>query len=169
MKLVAPPLLLLLTACQVLDEDGSRSGQVPPGSVVELHQDVTIPSDQAGVFIQGTPIGDRYRHDAACRLELRTVAPEPRTVRADRFNIERVNRTSELFSRRATDLQPARFYPFRDGPHLLTFTTYLYLSSERQPDVSRLVCAHLQSSDQNPRHLTAGEMRTVLAPIMSLY
>lgn len=169
MKLIAPPLLLLLTACQVLDERGARDDPFPPGIILELHRDVTIPPGQAGAFIQGTSIGDRYRHDAACRLELRVVAAKPHTVRADRFNVERVNRTSEIFSSRVSELRPARFNRFEDGPHLLTFTTYFYLRSDRQPDVFRLVCAHLQSSDQRPRHLTPSEIRAVLAPIMSLY
>jgi len=40
-----------------------------------------IPPDQAGVFIQGTRIGDRYRYDATCRLEVRSVDETPRTVR----------------------------------------------------------------------------------------
>lgn len=168
MKLIALPLLLLLTACQALNESEGRYAQLPPDAVVELHQDVSIPADQAGVFIQGASIGNRYRYDAACRLELRTVAAAPRTVRADRFSIERVQRTSEIFSNRLNALRPARFGRFEDGPHLLTFTTYLYLHSDHQPEVFRLVCAHLQSSDQHPRHLGADEIRAVLAPIMSL-
>ncbi|MBK7543425.1 MAG: hypothetical protein IPP10_16970 [Candidatus Competibacteraceae bacterium] len=170
MKLSAIPLLLLLAACQALDGSGNRAFNIPPGTLLDLHQDIGIPSDQAGAFIQGTRIGDRYRYDAVCRLEVRTVAAAPRTVRADRFTVERVNRLSELFSTRASGLRHARFSRFDDdGPHLFTFTTYLYLHSDRQPEVFRLGCSHLQASDQNPRHLTAAEIRTTLAPIMMLY
>lgn len=122
------------------------------------------------LFIRGARIGDRYRYDAVCRLEVRTVAAAPRTVRADRFTVERVNRLSERFSVRADRLRHARFSRFDDdGPHLLTFTTYLDLHSDRQPEVFRLGCSHLQASDRNPRHLTADEIRTTLAPIMTLY
>lgn len=41
------------------------------------------------------------------------------------------------------------------------------MHSDRQPDVFRLVCSHLQDSAQNPRHLTAAELRTALAPVVT--
>lgn len=171
MQLGVVALLLLLAACQVLDaEDYVRAFHIPAGTALDLHQDLTIPPDQAGGFIQGTRIGDRYRYDAACRLEVRTVASSARVVRADRFIVERVSRAWEIFSSRVVGLRYVRFaHSFEEGPHLLTFTTYLYLHSDRQPEVFRLVCSHLQDSAQNPRHLTVAEIRTVLAPIMTLY
>jgi hypothetical protein len=163
--------LLLLVACQVPNEEGAaRVFLLPTGTPLDLHRDLVIPSDQAGVFVQGTRIGDRHRYDAACRLEVRTVAPSPQTVRADRFAVERVERIWEIFSGRVSGLRYARFAPrFDEGSHLLTFTTYLYLRSDRQPDVFRLACSHLQDSARNPRHLTVDEIRTVLAPVATLY
>lgn len=169
MRLTLLPLLLLLAACQAAGPGSAQDARAWAGAILELHQGIEIPADQAGAFIRGTPIGDRYRYDAACRLELRTVSATSRTVRADRFAVERADQISELFSERPSGLRPARFYRFRDGPHLLTFTTYLYLRSDRQPDVFRLACAHLQSSDRNPRHPTESEIRTVLAPIISVH
>lgn len=160
---------LLLVACQVLDsEDQSPAYQVPSGTLLELHQDLVIPPDQAGVEIRGTSIGDRYRYNAVCRLEVWTISDAPRTVRADRFHVERIGREWQIFSSRVSDLRPVALFD-SDGPHLLWYATFLYLHSEQQPDVYRLVCGHLQNSDQNPRHLTVSEIRTVLAPVMSLH
>lgn len=163
------PLLLLLTACQVLEVAGdARADRLPRGTPLDLHQNLTVPPDQAGVFIQGTRIGDRYRYDAVCRLETRTVAATFRTVTADRFTVERVRQEWERFSQRESGLRRVGLFD-GDGPALLRFSTILYLRSERQPDVFRLVCSHLQDSAQQPRHLTAAEIRTVLAPVMTLY
>ncbi|MBK8181611.1 MAG: hypothetical protein IPK63_01325 [Candidatus Competibacteraceae bacterium] len=164
-------LSLFLSGCQILEEEGNTQAfHIPIGTQLDLHQALMIPADQAGAFIQGTRIGDRYRHDATCRLEVRALASVPRPVRADRFTVERVNRAWEIFSSRGTGLRYARFVrDFKEGPSLFTFTTYLYLHSEQQPDVFRLVCSHLQNADQNPRHLTANEIRTVLTPIMTLH
>lgn len=61
MKWSIPPLLLLLVACRVLDGAVETSAdRIPVGTLAVLHRDLVIPPDQAGVFIQGTPIGDRY-------------------------------------------------------------------------------------------------------------
>jgi len=159
---------LLLTACQALDYEGQAPAyRIPTGTVLELHRDLIVPPGQAGVNIQGTAIGDRYRYDAVCRLEVLTVDDSPRPVRTDHFTVERVGREWEIFSNRASGLRYVALFE-RDGPHLLLFTTFLYLRSERQPDVFRLACGHLQNSDQNPRHLTVAEIRATLAPIMTL-
>lgn len=159
---------LLLTACQALDYEGQAPAyRIPTGTVLELHQDLIVPPGQAGVNIQGTAIGDRYRYDAVCRLEVLTVDDSPRPVRTDHFTVERVGREWEIFSSRASGLRYVALFE-RDGPHLLLFTTFMYLRSERQPDVFRLACGHLQNSDQNPRHLTVAEIRATLAPVMTL-
>ena len=167
MKWSALPLLLLLVACRWLDGAGEAGAdRIPRGTLLDLHRDLTIPPDQAGVFIQGTPIGDRYHYDAACRLEIRSVEAIPRTVRADRFTVVRVVQDGERFSQRETGLRRVRLFD-PDGPALLRFSTALYLHSDRQPDVFRRVCSHLQDSAQNPRYLTAAEIRTVLAPVVT--
>jgi|APTNR8051073442_1049403.scaffolds.fasta_scaffold11746_2 hypothetical protein len=159
---------LLLVACQALDYEGQAPAyRIPTGTVLELHRDLIVPPGQAGVNIQGTAIGDRYRYDAVCRLEVLTVDDAPRPVRTDHFTVERVGREWEIFSNRASGLRYVALFE-RDGPHLLLFTTFLYLRSERQPDVFRLACGHLQNSDQNPRHLTVAEIRATLAPVMTL-
>lgn len=159
---------LLLTACQALDYEGQAPAyRIPTGTVLELHRDLIVPPGQAGVNIQGTAIGDRYRYDAVCRLEVLTVDDSPRPVRTDHFTVERVGREWEIFSSRVSGLRYAALFE-REGPHLLLFTTFLYLRSEQQPDVFRLACGHLQNSDQNPRHLTVAEIRATLAPVMTL-
>ncbi|MCU0806477.1 MAG: hypothetical protein MUC53_00560 [Candidatus Contendobacter sp.] len=167
MKWSVLPLLLFLVACRTLDSaDGTGADRIPVGTLAVLHQDLVIPPNQAGVFIQGTPIGDRYRYDAACRLEVLTVDATFRTVVADRFTVVRVVQDWERFSQRESGLR--RVSLDYDGPALLRFSTTFYLQSDRQPDVFRLVCSHLQDSGQNPRFLTAAEIRTTLAPVMTL-
>lgn len=161
--------ILFLTACSALDGlDVGRHERIPVGTPIDLHRNLTIPSGQAGVFVPGTSIGDRYRYEAVCRLEVYSIDKTPRTVVADRFTIVRFSQEWERFSQRETGLRYVSLQDY-DGPALLRFTTYLYLHSDRQPDVFRLVCSHLQDSAQQPRYLTAEEIRTVLAPTMTLH
>jgi len=161
--------LLLLTGCSALDGmDADYHNRIPVGTRIDLHRNLTIPSGQAGVFVPGTSIGDRYRYEAVCRLEVRSIDNVPRTVAADQFIVVRFNQEWERFSQQQTGLRYASLRDY-DGPALLQFTTNLYLHSDRQPDVFRLVCSHLQDSAQQPRYLTVEEIRTVLAPTMTLY
>ncbi|MCB1777354.1 MAG: hypothetical protein KDI50_07950 [Candidatus Competibacteraceae bacterium] len=161
--------LLLLTACAALDGmDADDHKRIPVGTRIDLRQNLTIPPGQAGVFVPGTAIGDRYRYEAACRLEVRSIDNAPRTVAADQFTVVRFNQEWERFSQQPTGLRYASLRD-HDGPALLRFTTNLYLHSDRQPEVFRLVCSHLQDSAQQPRYLTVEEIRTVLAPIMTLH
>ncbi|HRF44805.1 MAG TPA: hypothetical protein PLD30_11305 [Candidatus Competibacteraceae bacterium] len=161
--------ILLLAACSALDGlDVDRRDRIPTGTPIDLHQNLTIPSGQAGVFVLGTSIGGRYRYEAVCRLEVYSIDEKPRTVVADRFTIVRFSQEWERFSQRETGLHHVSLQDY-DGPALLRFTTNLYLHSDRQPDVFRLVCSHLQDSAQQPRYLTTAEIRTVLAPVMTLY
>ena len=160
-------LLLLLVAGRVLQDAGEAGAdRIPIGTLVDLHRDLVIPPDPAGAFIRGTSIGDRDRYDAACRLEVRTANASFRTVVADRFSVVRVEQSWERFTRQESGLRRVRLDD--DGPALLRFATAWYLHSDRQPDVFRLVCSHLQDSAPNPRSLTATEIRTVLAPVMTL-
>ncbi|MFO1419491.1 MAG: hypothetical protein U1F59_00730 [Candidatus Competibacteraceae bacterium] len=166
MKWSVLPLWLLLATCRILEDAGpARADRIPMGTLLDLHRDLTIPPDQAGIFIQGKPIGDRDRDDNASRLEVRSIALTPRTVRADRFTVVRVVQDWERFSQRETGLRRARLD--YDSPALLRFSTALYLHSDRQPGVFRRVCSHLQDSAQNSRYLTAAEIRTVLAPVVT--
>ena len=161
------PWLLVLVACRGLDgAGGTGADRLPVGTLVVLHRDLVIPPDQAGVFVPGTQIGDRYRYDATCRLEVRTVNATFRTVVADRFTVVRVEQNWERFTRQESGLRRVRMDD--DGPALWRFATAWYLHSDRQPDVLRLVCSQLQDSAQNPRYLTAAEIRTVLTPVVTL-
>lgn len=167
------PLLLLLAACQALDyENTSSAYRIPAGTVITLNRDLTVPSGQAGVYIPGRSIGDRYTYDSSCRLETNTVAAAPVTLIPDQFVVYKVSRESQIYS----GIAPGTLFAgplfagsmFRDGPHLLYYATYLYLRSDRQPDVRRLVCSHLQDSASLPRHLTVAEIRTTLADVMTI-
>ena len=83
------PWLLVLVACHGLDGvGGTGADRLPPGTLAVLHRELVIPPAQAGVFVPGTQIGDRYRYDATCRLEVRTVNVTFRTVLAPVVTLE---------------------------------------------------------------------------------
>ena len=55
-----------------------------------------------------------------------------------------------------------------EGPNLFWYITFIYLGSEKQPDIFRLRCRHLQQSDNWPRYLTVGQIQTIVGDVMTL-
>lgn len=111
-------------------------------------------------------MGDHYRYEAASRLEVRTGNATFRTVVADRFIVVRVEQNWERFTRQESGLRRVRMDD--DGPAPWRFATALSLHSDRQPDGFRWVCSHPRDSARNPRYPTVAEIRTVLAPVVTL-
>lgn len=166
--LVTVCLLATLVACA-----GSNPFAMPPdsyvanGTSIRLNAPVTVPRNSVAVPIRGGHIGSRYRYDGTCRLELKTLGKEPRVVEPDEFTVERTTWATEYFG----GLDPRNMYAasmITDGPSLLTYKTYIYLQSARQPDVFRLQCQHLQQSDGRPRYLTMAEIQVLLGDVMTV-
>jgi len=98
--------LLVLVAGHGLDGvGGTGADRLPVGTRVVLHRDPVIPPDRAGAFVPGAPTGDRYRYEAAGRLEVRTGNATFRTVVADRFTVVRAERSWERFTRQESGLR----------------------------------------------------------------
>jgi hypothetical protein len=148
---------------------------VPVGSRLTLHRALTIPGDQVAVFLQDGRLissgGVRtlYPH---CKFEVRRIATSARSVRPDEFIVTRV--TQELVHsvdagtlRYASALRTRGVSTDGDGPSLQAFATYLYLASDRQPDVFRLGCGQWGYMPRD-RHVTIAEIRRTLGDVFTL-
>lgn len=85
---VLPGLLVLVAGHGLDGVGGTGADRLPVGTRVVLHRDRVIPPAQAGAFVPGASMGDRYRYDAAGRLEVRTVNTTFRTVLAPVVTLE---------------------------------------------------------------------------------
>jgi hypothetical protein len=169
MKILLLSLSFFLTACQSLNDGAYSSAlRIAKGTVITLNRELVVPPGQAGVYIPGGSIGDRYTYNATCRLETRSVDGSYRTLKPDAFTVYKVSTEREIFSGLVPGVWYAQLFNFGDGPHLLQYSTDIYLSSDRQPDVLRLVCTHLQDSASNPRYLTVEEISKTLGQVMTI-
>jgi hypothetical protein len=161
-------LLMTLAACAGSGYFGrSPDTLVTADTVVALNQSLTIPRNAVAAPIRGGHIGTRYAYDGYCRLELRTLANEPRVVEADEFKVLRTTWEREYFG----SLDPRNMYAtltISEGSFRWWYTTYIYLQSDRQPDIFRLQCRHLQQSDQFPRYLRVDQIQTLLGEVMTI-
>ena len=153
---------LLLAACQSLPP--ADSTDTPAIKAVTLKQDFPIRPDRSNEYIQGgeiRPYKSIEQYYTHCKLELREIADNERTIKPQTFNVTRIYRKEEFAGFIKTILAG-------DGDSgLIMSTIYLYLQSEQQPDIFRLSCMR-QDESFYARHVTVEEMRDTLGDLMSL-
>ena len=166
---------VLVSACA---GSGQRSSELlspatPPGSYFTLHTALEIPREDTTVYIQyGQPVAPHEVEEWAphCFFELYTRAEEPRLVKPDEFEIQRVVReSSPLWV--GLPVTVAFGGGEDSGPTHLYYRTRYYLNSPNQPDVWRMNCqidrmeAHGLSFDS---WLTVAQVQEALTGLFSL-
>ncbi len=153
MKLIIlPVILLLLTACQSLHSSDPESMffSIPEGSTLSLNKKLTIPSNDTHAVIQGgKEIADKDRKDYAinCRLDFKEFGP--RTIKPEEFKITRTEDGQNWISQ----------------PSILRFYTEIYLTSEKDTDIIKMVCQ--EYGGPIDRNFTVAEMAAALGDYFS--
>jgi hypothetical protein len=165
----------LLSACQIpLQPDAdSPFYQIPRGATLVLNRDITIPAGTVRVIYQnGREVYAPDQYEPFCKFEILPLKDEPQQVKADEFLIYRSGRgEGALLVGLETLPRYARagvIWLDNDPPSPRIYGTYLFLRSEQQPDVYRLLCGYLQDPADVPRHLTINQIRTALGGTFTL-
>ena len=161
--------VLLLTACASgpFDEQ-SRFSAIPQGSRLALNQVIEFAPDRVAVHMQDGKLmeySSMNHYLPHCKFEIYTMAEKTRQVQPDSFVITRVVDNMELTSLRPVALASLKLA--YDGPSIVTYATYIYLSSETQPDVYRMSCMHWEDISVR-RYLSISEMRRAMGALFSL-
>lgn len=131
----------------------------PKGSTVILHENLEIAPQTARVFLQRGQIyryGGINRYYPWCYFQINTVEDATQELGADTFDVYRVvSRTEEV-----VENQPIRFAGLSSktaggimlaygggGPPTVTQTVQLWLRSEKQADIRKMVCG---GAEDNP-------------------
>lgn len=166
------------TAARYTGDENSPYYVVPAGSHVVLNQALTVPPDEAGIFIQygeARPRGQVRYSEPYCRFELktlrntsRTIAPDDMLVRKSWQEIVRtLSRVDGEQYASAAPLMAANDRGDDSNLTLVTFATRMALESQKQPEVDRLNCgrAGYRGEDQ---HLSIAEIRNALGKVATL-
>lgn len=147
---------------------------VTPGSILKLNQTLTIEPHSAGVRIQNGKITGTQQMNQwypNCRFELRNPKDTEQVVQPDTFIISRVSYNNYLVKAGNLMLASAGIGVSLGGgdggPTADVHSTYFYLSSETQPEVSRLLCEHWEDPS-DARHLMLDEIQQTLGSIMEI-
>lgn len=171
MRIIIPLLGFMLASCQYVPprDIGSPFFSPPAGSQLRLTRPLTIPANDAGVFIQdGKPQYSSWRlnrYYPHCDFELHTRASQERVIEPDTFTVIRTVRATENVL-----LAPAIVASFGgsgDGPPGENYMTTLYLHSDRQADVFRMTCQHWEDPSEG-KHLTVQQIRQTLGDLFVL-
>ncbi|MGD8639579.1 MAG: hypothetical protein PVG89_03070 [Gammaproteobacteria bacterium] len=170
---------LLLAGCATTDYiPGPLAYQtVKPGATLTLHQPLTIEPHSAGVRIQYGKVIPHKLLDQwypNCRFEVLNPRETKQVIQPETFTITRV--TYENYLVRADSVMLAQVGigisiggvgGDGDAPTADVYTTFFYLESETQPDVSRLLCEYWEDP-ADARHLMLEEIQQALGDIISI-
>ena len=170
---------LLLACGSMTIRDSSTQSYIPiQGWVLELHQNVVIPSGRARVFFQeGRLVYAVNEYKPHCQLVVRDISEQPRDVHAGRFAIDRVfGSTDEFVSNDRILLAANGAAVVADGgdgggERFLIFLYHLQLHDDRQPHVTYLVCGGAAEEPFLARyptiqdiHASLGKYATLIVP-----
>ncbi len=161
-----------MTAAQAKDANpDSPWFVIPVNTVIRLNQPLTIPAEQAGVYMQFGEVKsdkDVDEYYANCRLEVNDVRAAAQEIEADSFTVYRVQLFEDYSSRPLQFAAGPGFIFLGDGPTPQNYATIMYLRSARQPLVRQLVCKHLEDPALFPEHLTVKQMQAAMGKIITI-
>jgi len=159
-------MMLMLVGC-VVPPLNKTDSNFPEGSAVVLNSPVEVPSGQAGAYLTGHSNESRYQYQTTCRLEVRTLSKGSTVIEPDRFTVMGTSYHREALTGPAYPGPLGGFNSIGDGGGLVYANTYIYLQSEKQPDVLRLKCKQLQDNDR-ARYLSGQQIQTALGDTMTI-
>lgn len=154
MKLILLTLAtFLISSCQSMysNDPNSLFFSIPKDSTLALNKEMTISSSNTHGTIQaGKLINDDARefYDINCRLDFKKFGP--RTIEPEEFSIIQTEDGQNWISQ----------------PSILRFYTEVYLASNKDTDIIKMVCQIY--GDSNDRNFTVAEMQTALGDFISI-
>lgn len=145
---------VILSGCS---QFGTKDSDIQPGQFFVLKQPIEILPNHTRRFIQKGQLTTRAefeRREQHCRIEVRTLKESAQTIQPDRFEVTRLRFDSEPIARNESPVMLASNVRFGvgfnfgipmsfndDGPAETMELVEFELTSEKQPDVMRLICA----------------------------
>jgi hypothetical protein len=171
----------LLCGCSTARYQGDENSPfyaIPAGTHVVLAQALAIPPEQVGVFIQNgkvMPWSRINQYHAHCKFEMRDRKDTEQRVNPDEFLVTRVVQDVIHMLKwgrwQVAEASLVKRVSSKDdgGPSVMTYATYMYLASERQPRVFRLGCGHWDyPGTRSAEYLSIAQMRKALGDLITL-
>lgn len=164
-------LALSVAACanQQPNEIINGGASIKAGMDLVVQQRLLVPGYNTYAYIQGgesVHSNNVYRYDPYCRIELETVAQQPRYAEPGRFRILRIELGTELVLNHPLQLASARDIAMASAT-AEEYHTRLYVHSDSQPEVEMLFCSHWEDPTGFAEHLSAQQVRNTLQSVIT--
>ncbi len=162
--------LILGSATTLAIAAPANTETIRAGWQLSLNQTLTIPPQSAGITLQDGKVASEIEMDQYypnCRLEVRDPQDKSQTVTADTFTIYRVKWTEEDVLLHSNMYASNGMFPISSST-ADDYTTTLYLRSEQQPNVTKLICRHWEDPTGFAEHLSLKQIRSALGEIFNL-
>jgi hypothetical protein len=169
------PLFGALLGCAGADrpDPGSPFWLPPVGSVVDLHQALTVPPPAARLFIQRGELSSSGGLDLyypSCNFEMQKISEQPQVIEPGRFSVVRVWGQQGDFVQRGPGRQAGALLADKadNGSTMIIHQVHMRLASEQQPGVRNLSCRGGLDDPWLARPPSVQEMREALGEIADL-
>lgn len=146
---------------------------IPAGSKIILKHELTIPPNEARVYIQyGKVVSAKEKDDyhAHCWFLSWDVLEHAQVIKPDTFTITSSQHLEDVVLRKSP-LQYAALgvgSGSRDGgPMALVYTTHMSIHSDTQPAIRQFACSHWEDP-LDAKHLTVAQMQKALGDIAEI-
>lgn len=163
-------ILIFSSTAGVMAKQLTKTETISSGWQLILNQDLNIPQQNAGVYLQNGKVKDETEVDLYypnCRLEVRDPQDKAQTVQADSFTVYRVSWTEDDVLLHSNQYAANGIFHI-SSPTADDYATTLYLRSEQQPDVTLLTCKHWEDPTSFAQHLSLQQIRNTLGEIFTL-
>lgn len=167
----------LLTACgpvTIRDTDNQLNIPIQDWQLV-LHRGVTIPANRTRIFLQnGRLVYGINEFEPHCQIRVKTIAEHTQTIAADQFRIERVFGTEDQVVTSGRIRLAANGGMVMagggngNGESRIIYLYFLTLKSDKQPQVSFLVCGGLLDEPPLADYPSVQDIRRSLGDVAEL-
>jgi len=145
---------------------------LPSGSSITINQELVVVPNAVSVAIQyGKAVdkSDVKLSHAHCRFELFTLQAERRTIYKDEVTIRKfVNSTDYVSKGFGMYASLAEVSQNGGAPMAAIYSTTIYLKSEKQPDLYRLICEHWEDPASGT-YLTITQIQETLGTVATFH
>ena len=141
---------------------------LPAGSTISINQPLVVAPNAVSIWVQygkvvkRRDIEESYAH---CRFELFTIQSLERTIQPDEVIIKKIVNTTDYVANDVVILASmVDVFGSSDSPMAAIHSTNIYLQSQKQPDLYRLICEHWEDPSSGT-YLTIGQIQEALGDI----
>jgi hypothetical protein len=141
---------------------------LPAGSTITINQNLVVSPNSVSVWIQYGKVMDRKDvdvNDAHCYFELYSLQLVASAIKKDIVTIRKIVNTRDYVDNGALVYASlAQVNGDSGAPMAEIYSTNIYLQSDKQPDLYRLICAHWEDPASGT-YLTIPQMQETLGNI----